>query len=519
MLTSVQVTQGFAMDQKTSGSTTSGTDMSGTTGQNHAPAATPDPAGGSAAAPALQVDGTVTYAQVLRQVEIDKETDAFFKALKISRIRENEKEQLPQLALQLITPEMDSDGICAVCQGLAQVRTDARAHVVGFAKPFIRDGMSGHEIRGVLEGLARVNAAEREDFVLSAEQLISGETNGGTIITILKMLREGVADNKYASKVARALLFMRAAAAGEHKPYILAECLKTPLEMPIKRLSFGGKAVTEGVGAEHAHPVALPQAAPMITNFDEIARCLLPFLDEIWEQSPEDRPKNGNEFFLRLFAYRNALADGNVQEFGRVNLDPASVVYFLRMIVYRVHHMEIIGYYIDPPASFFEQVGLGDFQVDDYMRQFGERDRALLNDRADEADPKIRADLIAEQKRQYAKGEGNKAAATKIQRAARASSAREQLKKAAAETKIQRAARGSLAREQLKKAAAATTIQRVARGSLARERVKKAAAATTIQRVARGSLARERVKKEQVRLGMEKDGYVYVSKDDWPNSP
>ncbi len=181
-------------------------------------------------------------------------------------------------------------------------------------------------------------------------------------------------------------------------------------------------------------PARGPQAALMIRNLDEIAQYLQPFMDNLTRQNTADRPQNGNEFFMRLFEYRKALADGDVPAFGgqRINLDPSEVVYFVRMMEPISERGKIVRYDINPERSLVALLGFDDFQVDDYMRQFGERDRAQL---ADARELEARRALVAQQDREYAEGlqqdlmhQQQNLAATNIQRIARGSLARKNVK-------------------------------------------------------------------------------------------
>lgn len=114
-------------------------------------------------------------------------------------------------------------------------------------------------------------------------------------------------------------------------------------------------------------------------------------------------PQNGNEFFTRLFEYRNALADGRVPAFGgqRINLDPHEVVYYVRMMSPISEGGKIVRYDINPRESLVALLGFDDFQVNDYMHQFGARDQAqLAQARRIEAERALRA----QQDREYAEG-------------------------------------------------------------------------------------------------------------------
>ncbi|MES2252769.1 MAG: hypothetical protein V4482_03685 [Pseudomonadota bacterium] len=182
--------------------------------------------------------------------------------------------------------------------------------------------------------------------------------------------------------------------------------------------------------------VAVMVDAPMIANLDEISQYLQPFMDEIMGQEPKDRPQNGNAFFMRLFQYRNALADGHVHFFKgqRINLDPAEVVYYVRMMSPATREGGIVRVQaeINPGMSLVELLAYDDFHVDDYMHQFEARDRAqLVEARRIEADRALRA----QQDREYAETLEND---------------RQLVQRKAAVTKIQRIARGKLARKHVK---------------------------------------------------------------------
>jgi len=156
----------------------------------------------------------------------------------------------------------------------------------------------------------------------------------------------------------------------------------------------GGAVAVVEAGAAGGGAVAVVEAgaaalaaAPVIMNFNEIAQYLQPFVVLLMEQDASARPRTGDEFFMRLFQYLNQLADGDVLTFGRqrINLDPASVVYYMRMMTPAVIRKDegrpaviTAPAEIDPEGSFVACIGLDTFRVDDYMAQFGVADRAQL---------------------------------------------------------------------------------------------------------------------------------------------
>ena len=179
-------------------------------------------------------------------------------------------------------------------------------------------------------------------------------------------------------------------------------------------------AVPEHV--EHAQPT-------MITNLDEIAHLLQPFVNSLGGHIT-----TAEQFYTELFSYINRLAAGGVTARGeRIHLDPASVVYFVRMMSPAVFSggRIVVPARINPQGSLAALFGFGDaFLIYDYERQFGERDRVQF-----EAARRIEEDraLREQQDREYAAGLEHdrirfkqRDAATTIQRVVRGNSGRSQ---------------------------------------------------------------------------------------------
>ena len=198
-------------------------------------------------------------------------------------------------------------------------------------------------------------------------------------------------------------------------------------------------AAVEAAAVVPAAQVAVPaqgaQAEPaLITNLDEIAHHLQPFVNSLGAHIT-----TANQFYMELFRYINRLADGGVMARGeRIRLDPASVVYFVRMMEPAVVSggRVRVPARINPHASLVALFGFGDaFRIDDYERQFGARDRAQFEAAQAAARARIeleqRRALVAQQDREYAadvaedlvRGQQNRAA-TNIQRIARGKLAR-----------------------------------------------------------------------------------------------
>jgi hypothetical protein len=156
-------------------------------------------------------------------------------------------------------------------------------------------------------------------------------------------------------------------------------------------------AVVEVIGDPVAAPAA-PQAVQRVRNLNDIAQYLQPFIDSL---GPDI--KTAEQFYMRLFNYRNNLAAGHVMARGeRIDLDPSEVVYFVRMMEPILSsHGKIMRYDINPAHSIVTQLGFDDFQVNDYMRQFGARDQAQLAEARRIEGERV---LIAQQNKEHEEG-------------------------------------------------------------------------------------------------------------------
>lgn len=135
-----------------------------------------------------------------------------------------------------------------------------------------------------------------------------------------------------------------------------------------------------------------PTEETSIRNLHKIAEHLDPFISSL-----DANITSAEDFYNKLFTYRNNLQAGEVPSKPRVNLDASEVVYFVRMMEPITFQGKITGYDINPNQSLISQFSFDDdFMVDDYLEYFGEQDLLLL------AEARAKAEAEAEAENQIA---------------------------------------------------------------------------------------------------------------------
>jgi hypothetical protein len=208
-----------------------------------------------------------------------------------------------------------------------------------------------------------------------------------------------ISTDQRAIKTARALLWARGIENVTDYAYRITRVLETKLSDPVAN---GMQAIAQIAQNPYAVGVnihdtgrdektvnalidqggALSSANPIgITNLREIAQYLQPWVRMIGEDA--QRPISATKFFMSLFAYLQALKKGEVIGYlGRqIHLNPSDVVYYVGVMEPFLPTQQMA---INPERSLYRtyadtfEYQQHDFRTDDYMQQFGDREREQL---------------------------------------------------------------------------------------------------------------------------------------------